>query len=418
MHGTVVLDKDGHVLRPSIIWCDQRGEEQCEWLNQTVGARRLLELTSNPALTNFTLIKLLWIREHEPHIWSRVRHVLLPKDYVRFCLSGEYAIDVAEASGTLLLDVAHRCWSQELLDQVEIDAALLPGVFESPEICARVTERAAQMTGLVAGTPIVAGAGDQAAGAVGMGITRPGTVSATIGTSGVVFAATGRPALDPKGRLHTFCHAIPGRWHVMGVTQAAGLSLRWLRDLFGEPWSYERMTEEAALAPPGADGALWAPYLMGERAPHMDPNIRAGLVGLAANHTRAHVIRAVMEGVAFSLRDSLTIFSELNVPVEKIRLGGGGARSPLWRQIQADVYNRNVEIIATEEGAAFGAAILAGVGAGLWPGVDEACDHVIHASETIARQPHVATLMNQRYREYQRLYPALRSLETTDTGPL
>lgn len=418
MHGTVVLDNDGQVLRPSIIWCDQRGEEQCAWLNQTVGVRRLLELACNPALTNFTLIKLLWIREHEPHIWSRVRHVLLPKDYVRFCLSGEYTIDVAEASGTLLLDVARRRWSQELLDQVDLDATLLPRVFESPEICARVTAQAAQLTGLAAGTPIVAGAGDQAAGAVGMGITRPGTVSATIGTSGVVFAATDRPALDPKGRLHTFCHAIPGRWHVMGVTQAAGLSLRWLRDLFTaeagtEPWSYERMTEEAALAPPGADGALWGPYLMGERAPYMDPNIRAGLVGLAASHTRAHVIRAVMEGVVFSLRDSLTIFSELNVPVEKIRLGGGGARSALWRQIQADVYNRDVEIIATEEGAAFGAAILAGVGAGWWPGVDEACDQVIRASENIACRPHVATLMNERYRDYQRLYPALRSLHPT-----
>jgi xylulokinase len=418
MHGTVVLDENGQVLRPSIIWCDQRGEEQCAWLNRTVGARRLLELTCNPALTNFTLIKLLWIREHEPHIWGCVRHVLLPKDFVRFCLSGEYAIDVAEASGTLLLDVAKRRWSQELLGEVELDATLLPRVFESPEICARVTDHAARLTGLAAGTPIVAGAGDQAAGAVGMGITRPGTVSATIGTSGVVFAATDRPALDPKGRLHTFCHAIPGRWHVMGVTQAAGLSLRWLRDLFttegAELWSYERMAQEAALAPPGADGALWAPYLMGERAPHMDPNIRAGLVGLTASHARAHVIRAVMEGVAFSLRDSLTIFSELNVPVEKIRLGGGGARSPLWRQIQADVYSHAVEIIAAEEGAAFGAAILAGVGAGLWPGVDEACDQAIHAIENIPCQPYVAKLMDERYRDYQRLYPALRSLHPQD----
>jgi xylulokinase len=427
MHGTVVLDKHGQVLRPSIIWCDQRGEDQCEWLNQTVGAGRLLELTCNPALTNFTLIKLLWIREHEPHVWSEVRHVLLPKDYVRFCLSGEYAIDVAEASGTLMLDVAHRCWSQELLGQVELDTALLPAVFESPEICARVSDEAARLTGLVAGTPIVAGAGDQAAGAVGMGITRPGTVSATIGTSGVVFAATDRPALDPKGRLHTFCHAIPGRWHVMGVTQAAGLSLRWLRDLFNAEggtdrrsdermWSYDRMIDEAALAPPGADGVLWGPYLMGERTPHLDPNVRAGLVGLAANHTRAHVIRAVLEGVAFSLRDSFTIFSELGVPVEKIRLGGGGARSHLWRQIQADVYNHAVEIVAAEEGAAFGAAILAGVGAGLWPTVDDACDQTIRSLENIPCRPDIANLMNQRYGDYQRLYPALRSLHP-NTGP-
>src|SRR4029079_6336234 len=279
-----------------------------------------------------------------------------------------------DASGTLMLDVAHRAWSREMLDAANIDASLLPAVFESPAICARVSRDAAARAGIPAGTPIVAGAGEQAAGAIGMGITRPGTVSATIGTSGGLCAPADRPPLDPTGRLLTFCHAIPGRWHVMGVTEAAGLSLRWLRDLFTvnagtESWSYERMTEEAALAPPGADGALWGPYLMGERAPYMDPTIRAGLVGLAASHTRAHVIRAVMEGVAFSLRDSLTIFSELNVPVEKIRLGGGGARSPLWRQIQADVYGRAVEILAAEEGAAFGAAILAGVGSKIWPGV-------------------------------------------------
>lgn len=408
MHGTVALDKDDRVLRPAIIWCDQRGEEQCAWLNKNVGAERLLKLTCNPALTNFTLVKLLWIREHEPQVWSRVRHVLLPKDYVRFCLSGAHATDVADASGTLLLDVAHRCWSQELLREVGIDIALLPRVYESPDICARVTAQAAQLTGLLEGTPIVAGAGDQAAGAVGMGITRPGTVSITIGTSGVVFAATQHPALDPAGRLHTFCHAIPGRWHVMGVTQAAGLSLRWLRDLLGDDWSYARMADEAALAPPGADGVLWGPYLMGERTPHLDPNIRAGLVGLAASHTRAHVIRAVMEGVAFSLRDSLSIFSELKLPLEKIRLGGGGARSALWRQIQADVYNHTVETLATEEGAAFGAAILAGAGAGLWPSVDEACDQVIHALETIPCRPDMVPLMNQRYCDYRRLYPTLR----------
>jgi xylulokinase len=413
MHGTVVLDQDAKVLRPAIIWCDQRGEEQCEWLNETIGAQRLLELTCNPALTNFTLIKLLWIREHEPQVWSRVRRVLLPKDYVRFCLSGEYAIDVAEASGTLMLDVAGRCWSQELLRRAGIEPGLLPRVFESPEICARVSPQAAQLTGLTAGTPIVAGAGDQAAGAVGMGITRPGNVSITIGTSGVVFAATDHPALDPKGRLHTFCHAIPGRWHVMGVTQAAGLSLRWLRDLFTDGWSYERMAEEAAQAPPGADGVLWAPYLMGERSPHLDPHIRAGLTGLAASHTRAHLIRAVMEGVAFSLRDSLTIFSELNVPVKNIRLGGGGARSPLWRQIQADIYSSAVEMVAADEGAAFGAAILAGVGAGLWPGVDEACDQVVRGLESIPCRPETVPLMNQRYGEYRRLYPALRSLLST-----
>ncbi|PWU00747.1 MAG: xylulokinase [Terriglobia bacterium] len=412
MHGTVVLDEAGAVLRPSIIWCDQRGEEDAQWLEETVGARRLLDLTSNPALTNFTLIKLLWLRRREPETWRKVRHLLLPKDYVRFCLSGEYAIDAAEASGTLLLDVSRRKWSEELLGAVEIDRRILPGVFESPEICARVSRNGAGLTGLPEGTPIVAGAGDQAANAVGIGLTHAGAAGATIGTSGVVFAATDRPILDPRGRLHTFCHAIPGRWHVMGVTQAAGLSLRWFRDTFQTDGSYARLTEEAALSPPGADGVLWAPYLMGERTPYRDPNIRGALIGIAAHHTRAHVVRAIMEGVAFSLRDTLTIFSELQVPVERIRLSGGGARSPLWRQIQADIFGHAVETVQTEEGAAFGAALLAAVGAGFWKTVDEACSAVIRVAESIDFRSEVASHMNERYKEYRRLYPALHGVYT------
>jgi xylulokinase len=413
MHGTVVLDAEGAVLRPSIIWCDQRGEEDARRLEEAVGAGRLLNLTSNPALTNFTLIKLLWLRRSEPDTWRRVRHLLLPKDYVRFCLGDEYAIDVAEASGTLMLDVSHRRWSEELLDAVKIDPQILPRLFESPEICARVSRSGAKHTGLLEGTPIVAGAGDQAAGAVGIGLTHAGSVGATIGTSGVVFAATDRPVLDPQGRLHTFCHAIPGRWHVMGVTQAAGLSLRWLRDTFHAQGSYEQLADEAALAPPGADGVLWAPYLMGERTPYRDPNIRGGLIGLSAHHTRAHVIRAVMEGVAFSLRDAFTIFSELQVPVEQIRLSGGGARSPLWRQIQADIFGHRVETVQTEEGAAFGAALLAGVGAGFWKTVDEACSTIVRVADSIEVRPDVAKLMNERYQEYRRLYPALRGVYST-----
>jgi len=410
MHGAVLLGGDGRVLRPSIIWCDQRTQAECGWLDATVGRQRILELTSNPALTNFTLTKLLWVRAHEPDIWARVRHVLLPKDYVRFRLSGEHAIDVADASGTLMLDVARRRWSDEMLDAVEIDARVLPAVFESPAICARVSPDAAAATGLRAGTPIVAGAGDQAAGAVGMGITRPGAVSATIGTSGVVFAATDRPATDPKGRLHTFCHAIPGRWHVMGVTQSAGLSLRWFRDQLGAGVSYDQMTAEAERVAPGADGVLWAPYLMGERTPHCDPNARAALVGLAASHGRGHIARAILEGVAFSLRDTLSIFAEMRVPVESIRLGGGGARSAPWRQIQADVYGCAVDTATADDGAAYGAAILAGVGGGLWPTVDAACDALVRGTAKTQPRPEVVVTMNVQYERYKRLYPALKDI--------
>jgi xylulokinase len=415
MHGAVLLDERHEVIRPAIIWCDQRSDDQCEWLNRAVGRSRLLELTCNPALPNFTLTKLLWVRQHEPRAWDRVRHILLPKDYVRFCLSGEFAIDVADASGTLMLDVAHRRWSHEILDASGVRLPTLPQLFESPEICAHVSREAADASGLLEGTPIVAGAGDQAAGAVGVGITRPGAVSATIGTSGVVFAATDRPALDPKGRLHTFCHAIPNRWHVMGVTQAAGLSLRWLRDQWcvaGRPLSYDQLTEEAGRVPPGADGLLWAPYLMGERTPHLDSTIRGALIGISATHTRGHVARSVLEGVAFSLRDSFTIFEELEVPVHTIRLGGGGARSALWREIQAAVYGRPVETVAVEEGAAYGAALLAGVGAGVWPSVDEACDRVVRTASVTRPDQKTIEIMHGRYAAYRRVYPAIKTIFT------
>jgi xylulokinase len=314
-----------------------------------------------------------------------------------------------------MLDVARRGWSREMLAATGIDEGLLPSLHESPSICAEVSTEGATAMGLRVGTPVVAGAGDQAAGAIGMGIVAPGAVSATIGTSGVVFAATDRPALDPKGRLHTFCHAIPGRWHVMGVTQAAGLSLRWLRDQFGagaddgrDP--YERLTEEAAQVRPGSDGLLWTPYLMGERTPHLDPKARGALIGLTASHTRAHVIRAILEGVAFSLRDTFTLFDEMNVPVTRIRLGGGGARSRLWRQIQADVYGHEVEVLVADEGAAHGAALLAGVGAGLWPSVDAACAAAVRVAERIEPQPAAVEAMNANYAAYRRVYAATKSV--------
>ena len=415
MHGAVLLDQRVEVVRPAIIWCDQRTEAQCRVLTDKVGPDRLIELTCNPALTGFTLPKMLWVREFEPEIWERVRTVLLPKDYVRLRLTGEKATDVADASGTLVFDVTHRKWSGEMLAATEFNEGLMPRVYESPEVTGAISDAGAAETGLRAGTLVVAGAGDQAAGAVGMGIVRAGTISATIGTSGVVFAATDRPSLDPRGRVHTFCHAIPGRWHVMGVTQAAGLSLHWFRDQFGAGTDdgrdpYERLMEEAASAPAGADGALWAPYLMGERTPHLDPHARGALVGLTASHTRAHVVRAILEGVAFSLRDTFEIFRDMNVPVETIRLGGGGARSSLWRQIQADVYGHEVEIVEAEEGAAYGAALLAGVGGGIWPSVDAACGAVVRVADRIAPDPSNQSLLDKQYQTFRRLYPALRSV--------
>lgn len=425
MHGAVLLDDADEVIRKAIIWCDQRSEAQSLELEQMFGREELIRLTCNPPLTNFTLTKLLWVRETESRNWNRVAHIMLPKDYVRFRLTGERAIDMADASGTLLLDVANRRWSAEVLSKTGIDRHLLPALHESPQVCGQVSIAGAEATGLRVGTPVVAGAGDQAAGAVGMGIARAGAVSATIGTSGVVFAATDRPALDAQGRLHTFCHAIPRRWHVMGVTQAAGLSLRWFRDRFGildnsndrsvgkenttrDP--YDLLAEEAATAPAGSEGAFWVPYLMGERTPHLDPNARAALLGLTPSHTRGHIIRAVMEGVAYSLKDTFTIFDEMKIPVRSIRLGGGGARSPLWRQIQADVYGHEVEIVAAEEGAAYGAAILAGVGAGAWASVDEACDKVVRVASRVSVDERSSNILQKAYRTYCKIYPALRQV--------
>ena len=412
MHGAVLLDEQERVVRPALIWCDVRTEKQCRDLTAQIGANQLIQLTCNPALTNFTLTKCLWVRENEPENWHRVRSLMLPKDYIRFQLTGERATDVADASGTLLLDVAHRRWSKEMLNLVQMDESLLPSLYESPEICGRISGAGAAATGLQKGTPVVAGAGDQAAGAIGVGVVSPGTVSATIGTSGVVLAATDRPALDSRGRVHTFCHAVPGRWIAMGVTQAAGLSLRWFRDQFGSGdrrQSYASLTAEAASAPPGCDGVLWAPYLMGERTPYLDPAARGMLVGLAASHTRGHVIRAILEGVAFSLRDTFTIFREMEVPVT-IRLGGGGARSARWRQIQADTYARPVETVDAEEGAAYGAAILAAVGVKTWSSVDEACESVVRVAENITPDFEHSLVLEKTYAVYRRMYPAMKSI--------
>lgn len=410
MHGAVMLDQSGEVLRPSLIWCDQRTEAECEWLHDAIGRERLIELTANPALPNFTLTKLLWVRNHEPEIFAKIAHILCPKDYVRYRLTEAYAMDVQEASGTLLLDVAHRRWSAEVARAAGIPEAWLPRLFESPEVCAKISDSAAELTGLLAGTPVVAGAGDQGAGAVGMGILEPGSVSATIGTSGVVFAATAAPTRDPMGRLHTFCHAVPGRWHVMGVTQAAGLSLRWLRDTVAPGSDYDALTAEAAEIPAGSDGLLWTPYLLGERTPHLDSQARAAFVGLTAGHTRGHLVRAVLEGVAYSLKDTFTLFAELGIPVKGVRLGGGGARGPLWREIQAAIYGYRSDVLVAEEGAAFGAALLAGVGAKGWPNLDAACAATIEVAQQIEPEPDCVQRYSEGYKAYRRIYPALKGI--------
>jgi xylulokinase len=410
MHGAVMLDENGAVLRPALIWCDTRTQPECNWLTAKIGYERLIELTCNPALPNFTLTKLLWVKTHQPEIFAKIRHVMCPKDYVRYRLTGEFAIDVQEASGTLLLDVTHRRWSREVAEAAGIDMNWLPEVYESPEICARISEKAAGLTGLKAGTPVAAGAGDQGAGAVGMGILQPGSVSATIGTSGVVFAATAEPTKDPKGRIHTFCHAVPGRWHVMGVTQSAGLSLNWLRGTFFAGQSYDSLSEGAAKIPAGSEGLEWAPYLLGERTPHLDPEVRAAFARIGVEHTAAHFVRAVFEGVAYSLQDSFTLFHELGIPVTAIRLGGGGARGALWRRIQAGIYGKDVEVLVAEEGGAFGCALMAGVGVGHWKNLDEACAQAIKVAERIEPDAADVAAYKTGYARWRKLYPALRGL--------
>jgi xylulokinase len=408
MHGSVFLDQADKVIRPALLWCDQRTEKQCAEITEKIGKERLIELVCNPAITGFTLPKLLWLRENEPENWKQVRTILLPKDYIRLRLSGDRASDVADSSGTLLFDVQNRRWSNKMLSAFEIDAKILPKVYESIEITGTVSENGANETGLKVGTKIIAGAGDNAAGAIGMGITEPGKVSATIGTSGVIFAVSDAPRLDLQGRIHTLCHAIPNRWHNTGVTLAAGLSFKWFRENFGDGKSYDELVSQAAKIPSGSDGAIWLPYLMGERAPHLDANARAAFVGITASHSKAHFTRAVLEGVAFSLRDSLEIFKTSGVEISSIRLGGGGAKSPLWRQIQADVYQKPVEIIEADEGAAFGAALLAGVGARAWKSVEDACEKTIKVIETIEPNEESSEKLNKNYEAYKLLYFALR----------
>jgi xylulokinase len=407
MHGSVFLDANDSVIRPALLWNDQRTAPQVEWLQKTIGDPKIIEMVANPAVTGFTLPKLLWLRDNEPEKWNRVRTVVLPKDYVRLKLTGEKVCDAADASGTLMFDVVNRRWSAEMLDAVGIDASILPRSVESINAAGTVSEAGSKATGLRVGTPVFAGAGDNAAGAIGAGIVSPGTLGATIGTSGVVFIVTDKPTIDPMGRTHSLCHAIPGRWHMTGVTLAAGFSLKWFRDTFAPGISYDELTAEAAKIRAGSDGLIWQPYLMGERSPHMDPNATASFTGITGSHRRGHFVRAIMEGVAFSLRDSIGIFRSLGAPVNEIRLGGGGASSRLWRQVQADAYGQPVSTPAADEGATFGAAIVAGVGAGAWPTVDAAVAETIKISETIEPNADDSAYLNIIYEKYRSLYPAI-----------
>ncbi len=414
MHGLVPLDGGGSVLRPAILWNDQRTAEECAWITKRVGAERVIELTGNPVLTGFTAPKIVWMRRHEPDLYARIAHILLPKDYVRYCLTGKHAVDAADASGTSLFDVRGRRWSATMLAALEIPPSWLPRVVESPELTGVVSALAARLTGLNEGTPVVGGAGDQAAQAVGTGIVRTGLVSATIGTSGVVFAHLDQPAVDLQGRLHSFCHAVPSRWHVMGVMLSAGGALRWLRDgLRHDAWfkggdPYDAMSAEAAEVSPGCEGLVFLPYLTGERTPHADPRARGAFVGLTLRHHRGHLIRAVMEGVALGLRDSLELIRGMGLPVTEIRVSGGGARSPLWRQILADVFRTDVATVTTTEGAAYGAALLAGVGRGIFPSVEVACETTVAVVDRAAPDRERAAVYDKLYTVYRDLYLALR----------
>jgi len=416
MHGLVLLDAHGEVLRPCIMWNDQRTAAQCAAITQQVGAERVLQLTGNPVLPGFTAPKLVWVREHEPEVYKRITTVLLPKDYLRYRLTGCFFSEVSDASGTSLFDVGRRQWSEEMLEALDVPREWLPEVTESPVVSASVSAGAARETGLLEGTPVVGGGGDQAAQAVGTGIITEGVVSVTIGTSGVVFAASDTYRVEPKGRLHAFCHAVPGMWHLMGVMLSAGGSFRWYRDTLGDleriraeesgQDAYDLLTEAAGKAPPGCEGLLFLPYLSGERTPYPDPNARGVFFGLTLRHGKAHLTRAVLEGVTYGLRDSLELMRGLGLSIEQVRASGGGARSPLWRQILADVFHTEIVTVNVTEGAAYGAALLAGVGAGVYGSVAEACDTVIQMPGRTQPGPAVP-VYEDYYPRYRALYPAL-----------
>jgi xylulokinase len=408
MHGLVLLDADGAVLRPAILWNDQRTGPQCDDMRRLLGKERLIQITGNDALTGFTAPKVLWVQQNEPAVYAQARHILLPKDYIRFRLTGDYAMDKADGAGTILFDLYARHWSPEVLAALEIPAEWLPPTFEGPEITGVVSAAAAAKTGLRAGTPVVGGGGDQAAQAVGVGAVEPGIVALTLGTSGVVFATTPSALVEPEGRLHAFCHAVPGRWHFMGVMLSAAGSLQWYRDSLAPGVPFDDLTAEAAGVPPGSEGLLFMPYLTGERTPHPDPLARGAWIGLTIRHSRPDLTRAVLEGVAFGIKDSFTLIQGAGLGgIQQVRVSGGGAKSALWRQIMADVLGAELVTVNTTEGAAYGAALLAAVGAGLYGTVDEACQATIQVTGRTEPGPAAAAYANL-YPLYRALYPALR----------
>ena len=419
MHGVVLLDKDGAVLRRAIIWCDSRTGEECREITEIVGKERLIAVTANPALAGFSAGKLRWIQKHEPHIYEKCRHILLPKDFIRYKLTSEFATEVSDAAGTQWLDVRARDWSPALLTALCVEKDYLPKVYESPVISACVSARGAADTGLAAGTPVAGGGGDNACAAVGTGVVSGGRAFVTVGTSGVVFVQTDEPRIDPLGRVHTFCAAVPGTWHVMGVTQAAGLSLRWCRDVLCReekrlaeadgPDAYDRMTALAAASPVGSNRLLYLPYLMGERTPHLDPDARGAFFGLSAMHTVSDMIRAVLEGVAFSLADCLAVFKEMGVETAALAICGGGARSPLWQTIFADVFGKNLTTVSPAAGASLGAALLAGVGCGAYENVKQAADEAVRVTGKVGFDGATHEAYEKVYALYRRLYPALRA---------
>ncbi len=420
MHGLVLLDNEYKIIRNSIIWCDQRTEKQCEYMTKVIGKEKLIKITGNPPLTGFTLSKLLWVRDNEPENYNKIYKILLPKDYIRFKLTGEFATEVSDASGMQILDINSRTWSDELIEKLNINKSILPKVYESVVVTGNVKKDVATITGLASGTPVVGGAGDQAAGAVGSGIVKEGVISTVIGSSGVVFASTDTPRFDIKGRVHTLCHAIPNKWHVMGVTQGAGLSLKWFKENFCRKEIeeskelkiniYDYLTDEASRSKPGSNGVIYLPYLMGERTPHIDPNVKGGFLGVSLINNHGDFIRSILEGVGFSLKNCLDIIEDMNVKIRDIRVSGGGAESVLWRQILADIFNKPLKTVKASEGPALGVAILAGVGVGIYPSVEEACDKIIKCNNNIECNIDNFEIYNKIYKVYNELYPKIKDI--------